>query len=79
MAYVFARNQDFAIRRELKPKKKVQMCKLGDVLSTLVYLKPNADGGLEAKPLAAVQFFVKTNYFNATGSQFTCVQNLWKN
>ena len=45
-ACVFVRNQDFVIRRGLKPKKKVQKYKMVDVLSILVLLKPITDGGL---------------------------------
>ena len=55
------------------------MCKLGDVLSKLLQLKPNANGGLEAKTPAAVRFFVKTSYFNATGLNSHVFRAFWTN
>ena len=77
MACVFAGNQDFAIRRGLKPKIKNAKVKIGrcaDSISvTQAHHRRGSGGGQGAKLPAAVQFFVifckkKTSYFNAIGS-----------
>ena len=51
-----AHNQDFAVGEDLNQKQKVQMCKLGDVLSKVVQLKHITAGSGGEAP-AAGQFF----------------------